>query len=258
MKFLVTGSSGYLGHHICEFLISKGYQVHGLGRKECDLTNFSQLESFFSTSGKFDFVIHTAISGGGRNKKDELEIYQNNVQLIENLLTYSHKYYRFINIGSGAELFHTETHYGRSKLYVYNRIKPLPNFYHLRVFNVFNQFEIKSRFCRYAITQYIKGSPIRVLNNRLYDSFYMQDFLSLVHYYVVAENPPKEIDAVYRNKRDLRQMASYINKLDDYVVPIEIVGNTDKHYIGVFKDIAVSYVGLENAFTDMYWKLKKQ
>jgi dTDP-4-dehydrorhamnose reductase len=72
MKIVVTGSNGFLAHHLCVFLSQQGFEVVGCGRGEnrvqspvtfayyaVELTDVSSINDFFNVI-KPDFVIHTA------------------------------------------------------------------------------------------------------------------------------------------------------------------------------------------------------
>ena len=90
MKILVTGGAGFIGSHLCDSLLAKGYVITVvdnlvLGKKENiehlsdrtdfkffqeDLLDLKQLKSIFS-DGQFDMVYHLAansdIQKGGNN-----------------------------------------------------------------------------------------------------------------------------------------------------------------------------------------------
>jgi dTDP-4-dehydrorhamnose reductase len=72
MKIAVTGSNGFLAHHLCVFLSQKGFDVIGCGRGEnrvhspatfayysVELTDVSSINDFFNTV-RPSIIIHTA------------------------------------------------------------------------------------------------------------------------------------------------------------------------------------------------------
>ena len=67
-----------------------------------DVSNPSDVEKILSKHN-FDAVIHTAISGGRRNRKDTFSDFLNNLRMFENLINNSDKYGTLFNFGSGAE-----------------------------------------------------------------------------------------------------------------------------------------------------------
>ena len=64
-KVLVTGSSGYIGKHLCKLLLDHGYEVHGhdIVDNSCEGTILHSLdirEPHWTTTMKFDTVVHLA------------------------------------------------------------------------------------------------------------------------------------------------------------------------------------------------------
>ena len=72
MKALVTGATGFIGSHLCEELIKKGYEVTCLSRNSSNLKwienlsiriikgDCTHLESLNALAGDFDYVFHLA------------------------------------------------------------------------------------------------------------------------------------------------------------------------------------------------------
>ena len=54
MKILVTGATGFIGHHLCRSLIEKGYQVTALRRSESDSALLAGLDLNFVTGDVTD------------------------------------------------------------------------------------------------------------------------------------------------------------------------------------------------------------
>ena len=63
-KILVTGSSGYIGQHLCLYLARMGYHVTGLDRQECGTGCHEFIhQNILDTAdikGEFDAVVHLA------------------------------------------------------------------------------------------------------------------------------------------------------------------------------------------------------
>ncbi len=78
MHVLVTGATGFVGRHLCQSLINKGYKVTGLSRyprriepvqdngskdlhmKYCDIANEQEIIKLFGKIGPIDGIFHTA------------------------------------------------------------------------------------------------------------------------------------------------------------------------------------------------------
>ena len=137
-----------------------------------------------------------------------------------NLLRNQKHYNKFINFGSGAELLMKDTPYGLSKHIIRESIKLKPNYYNLRIFGVFDENELNTRFIKANIKRYINKQPIEIYQNKFMDFFYMKDLVSLVKFYIFNNNLKKEINCTYSETLTLLDIANYINTLSDYKVEI--------------------------------------
>ena len=112
-NILITGGNGYLAKALYEAL-HINYSVTTVSRNDFDLSNTLQTNEWLS--GKhFNVVIHTAIKGGHRLIKDGASVLDTNLKMYYNLLDNQQHYTKFINIGSGAEVYQTNSPYGLSK-----------------------------------------------------------------------------------------------------------------------------------------------
>ncbi len=94
MKFLVTGASGFLGYHLCKYLVAKGYQVRGIDINDFDYPNLKGSVEFIKgdirdedlvvkvTKG-VDVIIHGAAALPLLSRK---EIFSVNVDGTRNIL----------------------------------------------------------------------------------------------------------------------------------------------------------------------------
>lgn len=271
MKILITGANGYIGSTLANNL--KG-NITKLTRTELDLTNQSKVDEWFKTR-KFDVIIHCATAGGNRLKQDTSDVTHQNLQMFYNLLRNKKSYKKFINIGSGAEFdrsqniapiwtednnrFPTDP-YGLSKSIINKLIQQQDNFYTVRVYAVFDENELETRFVKNNIIRYTNKESIIIHKDRIMDFFYMEDFINVIKYYIDTKNPPKELDCVYKDKYHLSNIADMINNLDTHKVQIECSNNFDFSYFGnsmPLEVLKIKLVGLEQGIKNTFNKLKK-
>lgn len=257
MNILITGGNGYiaksLSAHLSEFLFL--HKVTKITRSDFDLLDTEATKNWFKDKN-FDVVIHTAIKGGSRLKPDEdNSILDDNLKMFNNLLLNKDRFKKLISFGSGAEIWNRNTPYGQSKRIINEIIQKEDNFYNIRIFAVFNENELDTRFIKSNLLRYIRKEPMILHANKLMDFFYMKDLLALVDYYINIENPPKQIDCTYRYKKTLINIANFINTLADYKV--EIILEKDiilQDYCGI-SNLPIKVIGLENGIKEVYNKL---
>ena len=167
MNILITGGSGYIASGLKSKLFQK-YNITTINRNTFDLTDYEKTKSWFSNKF-FDVVIHTAIKGGSRLRSDTSDIIDTNLQIYLNLLQHKHHYKRFINIGSGAEVCASLTPYGLSKRAIYESIQDKDNFYSLRIFGIFDDKELNTRFIKANLLKYIQREKLIIHKNKRMD-----------------------------------------------------------------------------------------
>jgi nucleoside-diphosphate-sugar epimerase len=267
MKILITGANGYIGSTLAKNLQG---DITTLTKQEVDLTKVEQVDEFFKNK-KFDVVIHCATAGGSRLKEDTAETTHQNLQMFYNLLRNKKHYNKFINIGSGAEFdrntkicplwndnkYPTDP-YGMSKHIINQLIQNIENFYTIRVYAVFDENELDTRFIKANIKKYINKESIIIHKDKMMDFFYMEDFISVVNYYINNKTLPKEIDCSYKEKYHLNNIADIINNLDFHKVNIENSQEFDKPYFGdstPLDILKIKLIGLEQGIIKTYNKI---
>lgn len=244
MKILLTGAEGYIGKHVYKSFSSK-HEITAIGRKDLDLSDSSQVDSWFSGKS-FDVVIHSAAIGGSRLVPDTSFVTSQNLNMYFNLLSHKNKFGRCITFGSGAEIFMPESFYGLSKKAISQSINNTNNFFNLRIFAVFNESELNTRFIKSNIMRYKRKEPMEIDCNKVMDFFYMEDLMTLVDYYLKEPNPPKEINCNYETKYTLKDIANIINKSEKHKVKINIKNEVElQFYCGSHTKLPLKYVGLE-------------
>jgi len=256
MKILITGGNGYIAKSLYESLKDK-YNITAIGRKNFDLTNYKLLDSYLKHT-YFDVVIHCAVTGGSRLKIDTFGDMDNNLKMYYNLLNCNDRFGKLIHFGSGAEIHSPESPYGLSKRVIAKSISEIDNFYNIRIYAVFDENELDTRFIKSNIKRYINKEPMLVQNKKM-SFFYMKDLVTLVNHYIQSPSSSllKESNCAYVNSTSLLDIANIINELEDYKVPIYMDTSLSEDYESKLNaPYGLKYIGLTQGIIETYNKLK--
>jgi len=253
MNILITGKNGYIAKSLANKLNEK-YSVVGIGKDNFDLTDRESTNEWFKDK-HFDVVIHTTVVGGSRLKQDDEKVFFQNLSMFYNLLSNQDKFNQLISFGSGAELGYPVDPYGLSKNIINKIIQNEPKFNNIRIFAVFDENELDTRFIKSNIKRYINKQPLNIHQDKYMDFFYMDDLVSTVEYIIF--NPQiKEINCSYSQSYSLHDIASLINQLSDYECEIKIEQKgLAKDYIGQYQNLNIPFIGLEKAIKQIYEKI---
>lgn len=254
IKILITGGGGYIGKSLYSNLKQQNsYDVTSITRHDFDLTNSNAVNAWFN--GKyFDVVIHTAVVGGSRLKPDNAQVLDYNLIMYYNLLQQKSHYNKFIHFGSGAEIHNPESPYGLSKRVIANSISEIDNFYNIRIYGVFDENELDTRFVKSNIKRYINREPMLIQDKRM-SFFYMQDLITLVKYHITTD--PYELmpesNCAYVASTSLMDIANMINELDYYKVPIYMDTQPGVDYESSLNaPYGLNYIGLKQGIQNVY------
>ena len=247
---LLTGGSGYLAKSLQSALNGK-YDIVAVTRNDFDMTDGDAMRDWFRGKS-FEAVIHTAIVGGSRLRSETSSVVEQNLLMHYNLMANRKHFSRFIGFGSGAETFTPETPYGLSKRVIANSIKETPNWYNIRIFGVFDENELPTRFIKANINRYLQHQPMKIHKDKIMDFFYMQDLVSVVDKYLVDKEPPKEVDCSYREKHSLVDIAAQINQLANHEVPIDVQENGMSFYCGQELKLDVPLIGFSQGLRNTF------
>ena len=257
-NILITGGNGYIAKSIYNNLKSK-HNITSITRQDFDLSNYNATCKWLNKK-YFDVVIHTAITGGSRLQQDNLNVTQQNLAMYNNLHANRHCFKKLISFGSGAEIHHSDTPYANSKRTIADSIQKTENFYNLRIFGVFDENELLTRFIKANISRYIKNEPIIIHENKIMDFFYMTDLINLVNYYInnSERQLQKETNCVYIDKYSLNDVANIINNLSNSKSAINCSNSIElTDYTGKSNLPPIDLVGLHSGIQFTYNALKK-
>lgn len=244
MNILITGGNGYIAQGICNHL-NKKHNITSVSRGNFHLTDYAATRGWFR-GREYDVVVHTAACGGNRLRTNNYCTYEDNMKMFNNLVASRHSFKKLITFGSGAEMFHDSTPYANSKRDIAKQIENLDGFYNLRIFGVFDENELSTRFIKANILRYINKEPMIVHQNKIMDFIYMQDLISIVKYYITNVDLEKDINCCYQEKYTLKTIANMINSLGNHNVPIVVENKTKlEFYCGESSEIPMKMIGLK-------------
>jgi GDP-L-fucose synthase len=254
MRILITGANGYIGKSLHNALKDK-YDVTAITRNSFDLTDATAMYKFFQSRQNFDLVLHCAAS---TNSKDtNWDIADVNLTMYYNLLQFKQHYSKLIHFGSGAETYLSDTPYGYSKKVIAKSILNQDDFYNIKIFGLFDENELDTRFIKANLKRYIAKEPMQIHQDKVMDFFYMKDLVRVIEYYASEENPPKEFDCTYNSFYSLKNIADIINSLDEHKVEINIGKEGKAMYKSNYRSILpIDLIELEEGIKQVYSKLK--
>lgn len=257
MRILITGGSGYIAQSLFNALKHE-HEVTIVGRTSFDATSYQAMNKFFI--GKhFNVVLHTAVSGGSRLRVDTDKDMDNNLTMYYNLLQHREHYGKLIHFGSGAEDYAPESPYGISKRIIARSIFEQENFYNIKIFGVFDENELDTRFIKANLKRYINKQPMMVDAHKKMTFFYMKDLITLVKHHIDTRPTAltTESHCSYITEYTLREITNMINELDDYKVPVYMTEEVAEDYVCKYNaGYGLPYVGFKKGLQETYNKLK--
>ena len=260
VRILISGGNGNLSKIIKKHL-SNEYEIISISRDDFDISNYKEVENYFSKNIEFDVLIHTAIVGGRRTKEENYDVVYNNLLMFENMIKFSHLFKLIINFDSGA-IYDRETdicnrkecdlltvpkdYYGFSKYLIYKRSLSYDNVFNFRIFNIFHTNEESDRFIKSCFNAKLNNTPIRIFQDKYFDFIYEDDFVKIVEHYInnynSTDNLVKTLNLSYQQKYKLSDIAKLILNNESM---IEVVNpNLTNNYSGDSYELDKMNIGL--------------
>jgi nucleoside-diphosphate-sugar epimerase len=262
MHILITGGNGNLAT-ILKTSLSNVHTIESPGRTEMNMLDMDNMKQYLQNK-TFDVVIHTAIQGGRRTRPDTHEDVYNNMLMLENLLWFKDNFKMILNMDSGAiynraeDIFKRKEsdiysipkdYYGFSKYMIYQRGLACHNFFNMRIFNIFHESEEPDRFIARCVNIAKNGGVLEIYENKYFDFFYKDDFVSVVKYYIDnvgnKEKLFKTLNLSYEEKYTLADIAKMIIHND----------KRQQNYCGdnsLLKSMNIKLVGITNSLKITY------
>jgi len=144
-------------------------------------------------------------------KKESENIISDNLDMFCNLLRHKSKYKKLIHFGSGAQE-EPNSFYGISKKTIDLLIKNIDSFYNIKIYGLFDENELDTRFIKASVRRALNGEDIIVHKDRRMDFFHMKDLLSLIDYYINNTDLEKNVDCSYKTTLTLCEIGNIIKE----------------------------------------------
>lgn len=205
-NILLTGATGFIGKNLVEYFVSDNkYKIYAPSHLELDLLNRDQTWSYIRNQ-KIDIVIHCANINGIKRSYADYEGLGMSLQMFGSLASASGEYKKMIYFGSGAEYDrHCGKHlitegdlgrkiptdpYGYAKYIQAKLIDDYKNIYDLCLYGVYGKYEEwKRRFISNNMVRSLKGLPMTMSQNAMFDYLYVDDLCRIVEWFI--EHEPK-------------------------------------------------------------------
>ena len=243
MTIFITGSNGFIGTHLKEYL-NKNYSKYNLftpSSKELDLVNEEEVDNYI-LGNKIDIIIHLANKGGDRTTVDMKNVTEYNLRIFFNIAKHEKNVKKIISFGSGAEYSkhkpivdaHEEDYldaqpldeYGFYKSITSKYIEKSDNIVQLRIFGAYGEYEnYRFKFITNAIVKNLLKLPIVINKNVYFDYIYVDDLLRMIDWTIHNESKEKIYNATTGRKIDLISLANLVNETSDFKSEIKILND---------------------------------
>lgn len=236
MNILLTGSGGFIGQNLKEYLKEK-YTLFCPRSFDLDLTKSDAVKNYFKLLD-IDLIIHCGSVGGVRGEEDKVSTIDENITMVNNLISFKKDETRVILFGSGAMYdksrdlekvreaeigkFLPNDLYGQSKMKIAEIVQNRSDILCLNIFACYGYNEKSSRFPSYAINQVLKGQDIIINQNVVFDYLFVEDMQRIVEYFINNIPQHKIINITPTQSISLLEIAKLVKEISCSNCKIEI------------------------------------
>lgn len=227
-KILLTGSRGFIGKNLKEYLLKKDYELLTPTHEELDLMDTVAVSEYLNAQKKIDVVIHSAninmqAATGYDILNSSLRMFYN---FEKNKATFGRMYY----LGSAAEYDRKKLDamvreeffgaciptdsYGFTKYIMHKETEKDNNIYGLSLFGVYGKYEEwQRRFISNNIVRSLKGIPMTLSQNAMFDYVYVEDPCRIVEWFIKHKPQHKHYNVCTGQPIALLKLADMINEV---------------------------------------------
>jgi len=186
MIFVLTGSSGFIGRHICEYLTNQGHSIYKIARG----VEYELPQSDYT-------FIHMAAYGNHRHQTEVKETISKNLavyQITRDMPKTKHLV-KFYNFSSSSVTLKNHTLYSATKLVGEKIIESLkdPRFINVRPYTVFGPGDNPNHFIPKVIHCLKTGEKMQIVTEPVHDYIYVGDFVKALFNSPIPQNRILEI-----------------------------------------------------------------
>ena len=234
MNIFITGSNGFIGSHLKEYLEIKypDYSLYTPPSEILNLYSENAVDNYISDHN-IDIIIHLANRGGGRDTINMKNITEYNLRMFFNIAKHAKNVQKILSFGSGAEYGKHKPiikakeedyrntlpfdEYGLYKTIISKYIEKSQNIVQLRIFGAYGEYEnYRYKFISNAIVKNILHLPITIHQNVYFDYIYIHDLLQMIDWFIHNKNSENIYNASSGTKIDLVTLANMINEVSNF------------------------------------------
>ena len=236
-KILLTGSSGFIGKNLKEYLQNKDYELLAPGHEELDLTDEAAVADYLRQQSVIDVVIHSA--NIHMQAATGYDILNSSLRMFYNFEKNKDLFGRMYYLSSAAEYdrrklppmvreedFGTNIptdSYGFTKYIMHKEMEKDNHIYELCLFGVYGKYEEwQRRFISNNIVRSLKGLPMTLSQNAMFDYLYVNDLCRIIEWFIEHEPKQKHYNVCTGQPIALLDLAHMINEVSDLNTEIQI------------------------------------